>query len=1096
MKHVEQKQSQAGNSNTNMETDTIQKNGAGLKSRYTRSRANILLLGILLLIFCAFTNKTMGQTWQIGIPNAESISAVLNNGTLTITGTGAMQNWTDQAPWHSVKDNITSVIINEGITTIGNSAFYFCGNLNSVSLPNSLITIGEYAFSDCLNLTSITIPSNVTSIANYAFQITALREIRIESQNPPSVGHACFWAVNVSTCKLYVPEGAQRAYAATNEWAFFDIIGCDDDCYNILVRESKHIRLEFRQQLLSITNEQLAAWLSNLDRMYEQYVDLMSGLTPFEGKKMVIRTIGGIPAWAYAGYPIQWNANYVSETLTAFADIGDWSFGIMHEMGHNFATHIGGFGSGTMSYNWSEEVFANMRMYLALTKTNGKAYINDRTYVGAEIAEYYKSDYDRKVGNQEPLNSDGLQWTLIRLGNHYQKDGDHGYWLYKQAFSIINNSPNNPNENNWSGWHKFNHFLDILSSCAGRDVRETYSAEELSLIKSALGDTEDETARAELQLIALAAMDSLYQNQTATFTATLKNNGTATYNSHLWVYLEKIHVYTPNISFDAGIVSIAPGETKTITVSGKIALPPDYYACNMIQDANNDPSNMSAVQFDGTVLGVILRVKEGRPELQLVALAAKDSLYQNEAASFTATLKNNGTATYNSHLWVYLEKILVYTPNISFDAGIVSIAPGETKTITVSGKIALPPDYYACNMIQDANNDPSNMSTVQFDGTVLGIILRVKVGRPELQLIALTAKDSLYQNQTAGFTAKLKNNGTATYNSHLWVYLEKILVYTPSQMIDAGIVSIAPGETRTIIVSGKITLPPDLYACNMIQDANNDSLNMATVQFDGTILGVILTVHASVPAQTWKIGFPDAADVTATLYNDTLTIAGTGATDNLSSERYPPWYNIREKIKDVTIKNGVTRIGDGLFRYCNNLKSVSIPNSVTAIGQMSFTEAGITTITIPSSVTNIGSLCFAGCPLTEIHSGNSTPPSLGSDCFGSVDRYTCKLYVPKGAIPAYKAADQWKDFYYIGTTAIEAIEVSNIRIYPNPVKTELFIEGGELNLDNETASIYNLQGLEIINRRLEGDKSIHVSQLTPGVYILKIGAYTSKFIKE
>jgi hypothetical protein len=163
---------------------------------------------------------------------------------------------------------------------------------------------------------------------------------------------------------------------------------------------------------------------------------------------------------------------------------------------------------------------------------------------------------------------------------------------------------------------------------------------------------------------------------------------------------------------------------------------------------------------------------------------------------------------------------------------------------------------------------------------------------------------------------------------------------------------------------------------------------------------------------------------------------------------------------------------------------------------MSFTEAGITTITIPSSVTSIATLCFAGCPLTEIHSGNSIPPSLGSDCFGNVDRYTCKLYVPKGAIPAYKAANQWKDFYYIATTAIEPIEASNFKIYPNPVKNELFIEGGELNLEKETASIYNLQGQEIINRRLEGATTINVSQLTPGVYLLKIGAYTSKFIKE
>jgi len=137
------------------------------------------------------------------------------------------------------------------------------------------------------------------------------------------------------------------------------------------------------------------------------------------------------------------------------------------------------------------------------------------------------------------------------------------------------------------------------------------------------------------------------------------------------------------------------------------------------------------------------------------------------------------------------------------------------------------------------NNGTSKTYTVTVNraGTTL-------VQQPDLQLSALSANGTLYQNQTGSFIATLKNNGNAAYNSHLWVYLEKTIVYTPNQLIDGGVISIAAGETRTITITGTINLPPDLYACNMIQDINNNPSNMVTRQFDGTVLGVQVTVKA------------------------------------------------------------------------------------------------------------------------------------------------------------------------------------------------------------------------------------------------------------
>ncbi len=94
----------------------------------------------------------------------------------------------------------------------------------------------------------------------------------------------------------------------------------------------------------------------------------------------------------------------------------------------------------------------------------------------------------------------------------------------------------------------------------------------------------------------------------------------------------------------------------------------------------------------------------------------------------------------------------------------------------------------------------------------------------------------------------------------------------------------------------------------------------------------------------------------------TLTIQGSGAMKDNSSESSVPWYSYRTNIKTVIIEDGVTSIGDGAFWGCTGLTSVTIPNSVTSIGNCIFWDClGLTSVTIPNSVTSIGYGAFVGC---------------------------------------------------------------------------------------------------------------------------------------
>jgi len=119
----------------------------------------------ILCLICAATITAHAQSGTTG-----SLFWSLSGGTLTISGNGAMPNYTwNTVPWYSYKSSITSVVIGNGVTSIGDNAFSECYYLTSIAVPNSVTYIGNNAFSDCSYLTSIAIPNSLTYIGNNAF---------------------------------------------------------------------------------------------------------------------------------------------------------------------------------------------------------------------------------------------------------------------------------------------------------------------------------------------------------------------------------------------------------------------------------------------------------------------------------------------------------------------------------------------------------------------------------------------------------------------------------------------------------------------------------------------------------------------------------------------------------------------------------------------------------------------------------------------------------------------------------------------------------------------------------------------------------------
>ncbi|MBE6852255.1 MAG: hypothetical protein E7505_02095 [Ruminococcus sp.] len=111
-----------------------------------------------------------------------------DDGTLTINGSGNMPD-NITLP----KEKVKKVIIGNGITSIGDYAFYNCSGLASIIIPDSVTSIEDFAFYNCSGLTSITIPDSVTSIGYHAFgDCSGLTSITIPD-SVTSIGECAFY---------------------------------------------------------------------------------------------------------------------------------------------------------------------------------------------------------------------------------------------------------------------------------------------------------------------------------------------------------------------------------------------------------------------------------------------------------------------------------------------------------------------------------------------------------------------------------------------------------------------------------------------------------------------------------------------------------------------------------------------------------------------------------------------------------------------------------------------------------------------------------------------------------------------------------------
>ena len=177
--------------------------------------------------FCAAQSISLTVSEYAGECGSRATWSLTDDGVLTISGKDGIYNygWYEEddvyhpAPWaEEGMPAVKKLVVNSGITYIGDSAFEGLDQLTSVSLPDTLEYIGWSAFSDCASLTSIVIPEGIDGLcANTFARCTSLRSVKLPSTMRWIDG--CIFQDCTSLQDIVLPEGIDYV-----PWRMFD--GC------------------------------------------------------------------------------------------------------------------------------------------------------------------------------------------------------------------------------------------------------------------------------------------------------------------------------------------------------------------------------------------------------------------------------------------------------------------------------------------------------------------------------------------------------------------------------------------------------------------------------------------------------------------------------------------------------------------------------------------------------------------------------------------------------------------------------------------------------------------------------------------------------
>ena len=224
---------------------------------------------------------------------------------------------------------------------------------------------------------------------------------------------------------------------------------------------------------------------------------------------------------------------------------------------------------------------------------------------------------------------------------------------------------------------------------------------------------------------------------------------------------------------------------------------------------------------------------------------------------------------------------------------------------------------------------------------------------------------------------------------------------------------------------------------------------------------------------------------------DSVYIGGNISYATGSDSGYSPFYR-NTSLRAVKITDQETEISENEFYGCTGLTTVELGDGIENIGNYAFSGcSALDSFSFGHSVTAIGEEAFSDCTaMTRLQSRAEVPPLCGNQALDDINKWTCELFVPTKSLDAYKAAEQWKEFFFITGEdydkpgSVDAVS-ENGGVYVATYRDRIEIIGA----DNAMITIYNTNGQLIYSGT---DTVINVQ--SKGIYIVRVSGQTFKVI--
>ena len=225
---------------------------------------------------------------------------------------------------------------------------------------------------------------------------------------------------------------------------------------------------------------------------------------------------------------------------------------------------------------------------------------------------------------------------------------------------------------------------------------------------------------------------------------------------------------------------------------------------------------------------------------------------------------------------------------------------------------------------------------------------------------------------------------------------------------------------------------------------------------------------------------------------DSVYIGGNISYATGSNRGYSPFYR-NTSLRAVKITDQETEISENEFYGCTGLTTVELGDGIENIGNYAFSGcSALDSFSFGHSVTAIGEEAFSDCTaMTRLQSRAEMPPVCGNQALDDINKWTCELFVPAKSLDAYKAAEQWKEFFFItGEDYDKPGSVEDAVSENGGVSVATYRDSIEIiGADDAVITVCNTNGQLVYS----GTETV-INVPSKGIYIVRVSGQTFKVI--